>query len=41
MMTEFEDIKIVSLDDKASYKSDPSSTLNILSLRLRLPHRTL
>ncbi|MGF6400594.1 hypothetical protein ABH905_004260 [Pseudomonas frederiksbergensis] len=40
MMTEFEDIKIVSLDDKASYKSDPSSALMhvVLSLSASAPY---
>ncbi len=40
MVTEFEDIKIVSLDDKASYKSDPSSALThvILSLSASAPY---
>lgn len=40
MITEFEDIKIVSLDDKASYKSDPSSALMhvVLSLSASAPH---
>lgn len=40
MITEFEDIKIVSLDDKASYKSDPSSAMMhvVLSLSASAPH---
>ncbi|MCO8312550.1 hypothetical protein [Pseudomonas mandelii] len=40
MMTEFEDIKIVSLDDKTSYKSDPSSALMhvVLSLSASAPY---
>lgn len=40
MDTEFEDIKIVSLDDNASYKSDPSSSLMnvVLNLSASAPH---
>lgn len=34
MTTEFQDIKIVSLDDEASYKSDPSSALTNIILNL-------
>jgi len=34
MATEFQDIKIVSLDDEASYKSDPSSALINIVLNL-------
>jgi hypothetical protein len=40
METEFEDIKIVSFDAEASYKSDPSSPLTnaVLKLSASAPH---
>jgi hypothetical protein len=40
MAAEFEDIKIVSFDDKATYKDDPSSALMhvVLNLSASAPH---